>query len=635
MPLIPQSDASDAASQLEQQLAQRRLRQIASLTVVLLLIGMPISASAGRWESIVVSVFTLGFVAVSLQLSRHGRTAWGSLVLLVAQTACVTLVLWTGQGVYSAALLGYPAILIFASMLAGPRHLFVLLAVMLVSLTVMVVSAQQDLHSFVVLPPTYGRLLVLLLVLSSCAVALWLLSSDLRDALGRLKAEIELVNQSKANLAYLAQHDALTKLPNRLLGREYMEKAMSYARRHGGRVALMFIDLDNFKTINDSLGHSAGDEFLQQVAQRLVGSVRETDTVSRHGGDEFLVMLPDVDDANRVGTVVTHLLERLSAPYTVRDTRVESSCSIGIAVFPQDGNDFEQLLKGADTAMYHAKEAGRNTFRYFDEAMNRSMVAELNLTSGLRQGLARQEFELHYQPILDLAGGALVGAEALIRWRHPEQGMVPPMKFIPIAERSGLIVEIGEWVLNEACRQMVAWRAAGLPEFVLAVNLSMVQFRRGNIEEVVSSALSSHGLNPASLELELTESELIRDSEKFIETLQSLKAMGVRLSIDDFGTGYSNLSYLQRFEVNKLKVDQSFVRRLKASSHDRAIVQAIIEMAHALDMVTTAEGIEDDATRLKLRELGCDQGQGYLFARPQPAAQFEAYLRQQLAPTQV
>ena len=624
-------DFQHTTSQAEQQLSGRRLQQIAALTVFVLLIGIPISAANDRWQSVVVSILTIGCAAFSLLLQRRGHIQAGGLVLVGSQTACVTFVLWHGQGIYGSAMLGYPAILIFASMLAAPRHLFVLLGVMLVCISAMVLASVLGYRTYTVVPPTLTRLLVTLLVLSSCAIALWLLSSDLRNALARLKVEVEQVNQSKANLAYLAQHDALTKLPNRLLGREYTEKALSSARRHGGKVALMFIDLDNFKTVNDSMGHSAGDEFLQQVAQRLESSVRDTDTVCRHGGDEFLVMLPDVDDANRVATVVTHLLERLAAPYTVRDTRVESSCSIGIAVFPQDGQDFEQMLKGADTAMYHAKEAGRNTFRYYDEAMNRSMVEELNLTIGLRQALLRQEFELHYQPVLDLASGQLVGAEALIRWRHPEQGLVPPMKFIPISERSGLIVEIGEWVLQEACRQMVAWRAAGMPEFVLAVNLSMVQFRRGNIEEVVGKALHTHGLKPSCLELELTESELILDSEKFIETLQALKALGVRLSIDDFGTGYSNLSYLQRFDVDKLKIDQSFIRRLNASPHDRAIVQAIIQMAHSLGLATTAEGIEDDATRAKLHELGCDQGQGYLFARPQPSAQFEHFLREQMA----
>ncbi len=615
--------------QAEHQLYGKRLRQIAAVTALVLVLGMLIAAPNANWVNIGVPSATLGVVGLSLWLHQRGATQAGCLLLLMTQTACVTLILWNGQGVYGAAMYGYPAILVFAAMLAAPRHLFTLLGVMLLCITAMVMASMLGWRNFTIVPPSLTRLLVLLIVLSACGFAVWLLASDLRNALERLRAEVELVHQSKATLAYLAQHDALTQLPNRLLGREYMEKAMAHARRVNGQVALMFIDLDNFKNINDSLGHSAGDEFLQQVAQRLVSSVRETDTVSRHGGDEFLVMLPDVTSANRAGTVVSHLLEKLSQPYTVRDTRVESSCSIGIAVFPQDGEDFEQLLKGADTAMYHAKEAGRNTFRYYDEAMNRSMVEELNITSGLRQALVRSEFELHYQPVLDLASGRLVGAEALIRWRHPEQGLVPPMKFIPIAERSGLIVDVGEWVLQEACRQMTAWQSAGVPEFVLAVNLSMVQFRRGNIEAVVAAALKAHGLRPGCLELELTESELIQDSEKFIETLQALKALGVRLSIDDFGTGYSNLSYLQRFDVDKLKIDQSFVRRLNASEHDRAIVQAIIQMAHSLGLATTAEGIEDEPTHAKLRALGCDQGQGYLFARPQPAAQFEAFLREQ------
>jgi EAL domain-containing protein (putative c-di-GMP-specific phosphodiesterase class I) len=296
---------------------------------------------------------------------------------------------------------------------------------------------------------------------------------------------------------------------------------------------------------------------------------------------------------------------------------------------PQTGED---VLKHADLAMYQAKAAGRNAFRFFDAQMNADIIERLSLDSGLREALRQEHFVLHYQPIVDIHDGRLLAAEALIRWRHPQRGMLGPNRFIPAAESSGLIVEIGEWVLNEACRQMKVWRAAGLPAFVLSVNLSPVQFRRGNLEVMVAAALQRYGVPAQCLELELTESLLLQDSARFIDSLAGLKALGVRLSIDDFGTGYSNLSYLQRFHVDKLKIDQSFVRKLQDSAQDRAIVTAIIQMAKSLQLLTTAEGIEDEGTRQLLAQLGCDQGQGYWFARPLVAAEFAAYAQRGCVP---
>jgi len=362
--------------------------------------------------------------------------------------------------------------------------------------------------------------------------------------------------------------------------------------------------------------------------------VRATDIVSRQGGDEFLIGLTDIGDIAAISTAASKILARLVAPFNLRDVQVSTSCSIGIAVFPDDGDDFETLLRLSDIGMYQAKESGRNMFRFYDEAMNSNILHNLHLTSSLRLALTRHEFILHYQPVVDIVSGRMVGAEALIRWQHPEQGMVPPANFIPAAERSGLIVEIGEWVIKEACTQMRIWQDMGAPNFVLAVNLSPVQFRRGNVEAIVAEALKLSGLNPACLELEVTESTLIQNAEEFINTLAKLKALGVKISIDDFGTGYSNLSYLQRFEVDKLKIDQSFVKRLGGKVQDRAIVNAIIQMAKSLNLATTAEGIEDEATRRELIELGCDQGQGYLFAKPQSAPQFEALIQLQSPPAQ-
>ena len=368
------------------------------------------------------------------------------------------------------------------------------------------------------------------------------------------------------------------------------------------------------------------------MAGRLQGAVREMDTVSRQGGDEFLIVLTEASDLDAISALAKHVLNSMIQPFSLKGMQIVTSVSIGVALYPEDGDDFAALLKHADLAMYQAKAAGRNAFRFFDARMNADIIERLSLDSGLREALRQEHFVLHYQPIVDIRDGRLLAAEALIRWRHPQRGMLGPNRFIPAAESSGLIVEIGEWVLNEACRQMKVWRAAGLPAFVLSVNLSPVQFRRGNLEVMVAAALQRYGVPAQCLELELTESLLLQDSARFIDSLAGLKALGVRLSIDDFGTGYSNLSYLQRFHVDKLKIDQSFVRKLQDSAQDRAIVTAIIQMAKSLQLLTTAEGIEDEETRQLLAQLGCDQGQGYWFARPLVAAEFAAYAQRNCVP---
>jgi diguanylate cyclase (GGDEF)-like protein len=465
-------------------------------------------------------------------------------------------------------------------------------------------------------------------ILLTCAAAVWLLANDLRKTLLRLQQEILRVKDSEASFTHLAQHDALTNLPNRLLIRDRMEQAIGRARRDDEQVALLFLDLDNFKTINDSLGHAAGDELLQEVARRLKETVRDIDTVSRQGGDEFLMVLADVADLAAVSSVAALVQQKLAQPFALKGMQIVTSISIGISLFPGDGDDFDTLLKHADMAMYQAKSAGRNGFCFFDEQMNADTHERLALELDLRQALSRDEFVLHYQPIVDLHGGRLLAAEALLRWQHPQRGTLGPDRFIRVAEESGLIVEIGEWVLGEACRQAMLWQAAGLPRFAVSVNLSAVQFRRGNLEAMVRAALNRFGLAPACLELELTESILLQDSAQ----LRRLKDLGVKLSIDDFGTGYSSLSYLQRFQVDKLKIDQSFVRGLTGNAQDQAIVTAIVQMARSLGLHTTAEGIEDEPTRALLTELGCDQGQGFLFAKPLAAAEFGAFARRQRVP---
>ena len=444
--------------------------------------------------------------------------------------------------------------------------------------------------------------------------------------------DITAKHEAEQKIQFLAYHDPLTGLPNRVLLEDRLEQAIAQAERGQHGLALVFMDLDNFKKINDSLGHAAGDALLKEVATRLKCCVRDTDTISRQGGDEFVLVLGGLHGSEGSLPVLTKIMESLQEPFVCEGNELSTSASMGVALYPQDGDNFDILRKKADMAMYRAKEAGRNTYRFFDEAMDEEAVEHLLMRSGLRRAIERGEFVLHYQPQIDIASGRVVGVEALLRWEHPEFGLVAPGRFIPVAEDSGLIVPIGAWVIEEACRQAVAWRRAGLPDLVMAVNLSAAQFRRNGIEETVAQALQRSGLVPALLELELTESILLQDVEHVLATVQRLKQLGVQLAIDDFGTGYSSLSYLKRFDIDKLKIDQSFIRDLASDPDDAAIVRAIIQMAHSLGLRAIAEGVETAELLQQLRGFGCDEAQGYHYARPMPAAEAERYLAQLTAP---
>jgi diguanylate cyclase (GGDEF)-like protein/PAS domain S-box-containing protein len=456
--------------------------------------------------------------------------------------------------------------------------------------------------------------------------------APLRDPTGLLYGYTSIVaditerKATEKQIEFLAYHDVLTGLPNRLLLRDRFEQARAHATRAGTKLAMLFLDVDNFKNINDTLGHDAGDTLLRQISARLTECVRDTDTVSRQGGDEFMMLLSDLADVDDTAPILAKVIGCLEQPFDASGKELSTSVSVGVAVFPDDGTTFDMLMKKADMAMYQAKDAGRNTYRFFDEAINVEALDHLMIRNGLRRALDSAEFVLYYQPKVDLSSAAVTGVEALIRWNHPEMGLVSPARFIPVAEDSGLIVPIGEWVLREACRQAMAWRHAGLPELSMAVNLSAVQFRRGNVEQSVALALAETGFKPELLELELTESILLVDMDAVLGSVKRLKQLGVKLSLDDFGTGYSSLSYLKRFDIDKLKIDQSFVRDLATDPDDAAIVRAIIQMARSLNVRTIAEGVETAEILEQLRSFQCDEAQGYHFARPMPAPEFAAYL---------
>jgi diguanylate cyclase (GGDEF)-like protein/PAS domain S-box-containing protein len=434
----------------------------------------------------------------------------------------------------------------------------------------------------------------------------------LSTALQRQKAE--------QRLSHLAQFDGLTGLPNRSLVQDRLAQTIVQSRRKRWHAGALFVDLDRFKLINDTLGHHQGDELIREVGQRLVACVRPGDTVGRISGDEFAVVLADLARPDDAALVAQKILDALAAPFDLGGNEAYIGASIGIAAFPEDGADAETLLKNADIAMYRAKESARNCYRFFTAEMNQRTVQKVQLNTDLRRAIERREFALHYQPKVDLSDGRLRGLEALLRWNHPQRGMVSPAEFIPALEDSGLILPVGEWVIGEACAQLARWRAEGRDPVPVAVNLSPKQFRRGDLDRIVRQTLAREGVDASLLELEITESCLMEDPEIAVRVMHSLRAAGLKISIDDFGTGYSSLSYLTRLPLSALKIDRSFVRDADSSAEAASIVRAIIDMAQNLRFTVIAEGVETEQQVAFLRRHGCNQAQGYFFGRPAAAA---------------
>ncbi len=457
---------------------------------------------------------------------------------------------------------------------------------------------------------------------------------SLIDDFNEMLVQIEMRDQELRNkqnrLDYLAHHDTLTNLPNRLLFQDRLRHAISKARRMQQIMALLFLDLDRFKNINDSLGHEVGDQVLQEVAKRLTNIVRESDTLARLGGDEFVIALEQNTESREITIVAQKILQTLSTAFHIDAHELYITASIGISLYPDNGLTSEALMKTADVAMYRAKEKGRNNFQFFTSDMNERAHEALFLENNLRKAIDNRELALHYQPQVEISSGKTTGMEALVRWHHPKHGVIPPNKFIPMAEETGLIIPLGKWVINTACRQTMQWQQAGFPPCKVAVNISPRQFRQSNLVKTVEQALAESGLAANWLELEITENVLIEDATQTIAIMEALNALGVSLAIDDFGTGYSSLSYLHRFPLSKLKIDQSFVQSIGGPAGNHAIVEAIIALARALDLEVIAEGIENQAQIAFLMERGCVYGQGFYFSRPLPVYACEQFLLRQL-----
>ena len=428
-------------------------------------------------------------------------------------------------------------------------------------------------------------------------------------------------------LRHLATHDVLTGLPNRVLMDDRIGQCIALADRQSQTFAVIVVDLDRFKVVNDSFGHRVGDELLREVAQRLKSVVREIDTVARLGGDEFVLIITQSPERDAIQAVASRIIEVMQAPVRIAGVTIHTSPSIGIAFYPHDASTTETLLAHADAAMYYAKQQGRNNFQYFVPRMNTATQEKVRLESDMHVALEQKQFELHYQPKVNTATGVMHGAEALLRWTHPEHGVIPPSKFIPIAEECGLIGALGVWVVREACRQARAWQLDGLPPLRIAVNLSASQFRQGDIVSIIRDALDAVGLDARYLEVELTESVVMSDPEESIAILEKLSTMGVLVSIDDFGTGYSSMSYLRRFPIDKIKIDRGFISEAMSKPDDASIVRAIVSLAHNLRLKVVAEGVESNEQLDFLKTLSCDQYQGYHYSPALPAPQFQALVR--------
>lgn len=616
--------AKEIVFSLSKQRSQRILQiAIACFTAV----GLASLVAKGSTQPILLTA--MFFLLVASVLAWRGNSIVAASVLLLDMALMLSVLVWVSGGVHDIGMLGYPMVLVLAAILGNTLLFLGLLALILIYSSVVILLTVQGVFVMEFPEVTYAHMVYVNGILLVTGFGVYLLVRDLHTLMGSLREENALVKRREQQIVDLANQDQLTGLPNRRYAENSFPALVKYAQEHEKTLVVYFFDLDNFKPVNDSLGHAAGDELLKQLATRLKQIAGEGDVLARFGGDEF-IWLKAVESNNekefeaKVIANAEGLLATALQSFFIMQNKIDITGSVGIAVAPRDGDNFLELCRTSDLAMYHAKTKGRNTYSFYYEDLNRVSVDRYQLLKAMRTALSNKQFEVWYQPKVDLNTNQIVACEALIRWPQQEGGFIGPDRFIPVAESSGMITEIGAWVLEQACLDCMHWREQGFSSVRVAVNVSYVQFRAGRLPQLVDSILRKAGLPAQMLELELTESLLINDDDEVQKQIDELNNMGVKLAIDDFGTGYSNLGYLRRFNARSLKIDKSFVMSLGVSDRDEPLVRAMIQIAQSLGLGTIAEGVEDEGALQKLRTLGCERGQGYYWS---PAVPMDAWLK--------
>ena len=596
------------------QIRRHRLMQICSVMAL----GLMLTCLVARGITFIIFAAGLSFLLLALGLAFKHKVLSSAYVLLASMTSMLFALALTGAGLFDLAILGYPALLILAAILSGVGLFISVLTFVVIQCFLITWLILQGFITPNIPSLSWAHLVFILVIFVVTGFSVYILVYDIKRLMLSLQLENTKVQDGKAAMQHLAHHDTLTNLPNRFYGEVLFTQSLASCKKRQQNLALLFIDLDDFKPVNDVLGHAAGDQLLEQLALRLSKNLAPEHYLIRLGGDEFLLLAPFTNERNELDQLAQTLLQQCSKEFEIFQNNVAISASLGIACTPKDGTKFKQLCRRADIAMYKAKQDGRNTYHFYDESLEKASDEKFKLLQLLRPALAEGQFEVYYQPMVNLSNGEITTVEALLRWPQPSGKVIGPDQFIPLAESSGLINELGQWVLQQACIFCAQQRSMGLPNLRVAVNISVVQFNDEQLLNAVNRALHEAGLPAEALELELTESLLIDETAYVQNQLNALNELGLTIAIDDFGTGYSNLGYLHKFSATTLKIDRSFITSMCVAEHDESLVKAIINMAASLGLKTVAEGIEDAPTLKRLIELGCDIGQGYYWSKPLP-----------------
>lgn len=609
----------------------KRVKQIIWLVILALSGNLAILIHTEAYLHFFLVTLIIATLLYGARLAHQQRYESAANILITTLSVGILALIWDSGGLYDLSILGIPGLLIVSAMLGMYQAYRSLLAIVLVNLLLIGFVEEYGYMTFEVTTSGLARSVAISLILIPIVSASWMLAKDYRTALGNLEKSLKATKASAEEVEFLASHDMLTQLPNRAVVSERFEHAKSMAARTPDkpRIGLIYIDLDGFKDINDTLGHHVGDSYLKFIAKRFAAAVRDYDTVARLGGDEFLLLIEQVSEIDELVAVAEHLLEASHLPFEYQEQSIKASASMGIAVYPDDGVEYDELVSKADLAMYHSKALGRSTFSFFDSSMSKAALIRAEMLEDLKQALLNDEFYLVYQPIINLKSGVSEGAEALIRWCHPVKGEISPASFIPLAEQSGLISDIGAWVIDKAAEDCAYFqRELGIP-YLVSVNVSAVQLQRGSLTDILQTALNRHQLVQGSLYIELTESELLAESEAFEAFLRFTAKHHIKLAIDDFGTGYSNLGYLHRIDISRIKLDYSFIHQICQSKEKCSIVSSIQHLASSLGVETVAEGVETQEELEQIRALGVNRAQGYYWAKPLVFDEMLSYLSEQ------